>query len=123
MSNPELKISESIGEWRPFLQERLDMGSSQIIDKEELIPGKIVISRGLFYGSKQTTAYSEELKVLKLPQKNSKGKWVVSVESVHSGHQTIEHLSDLGVVAYESGLWNPSNWLEDPIKTVPPQKA
>ncbi len=89
---------------------------------EELQPGKTVVFRGVYYGEKQPTPYSNEITVVELPYQNEKDQWLVSMQYTANKHPFTSYLSDLGVVPNRNGLWAPDNWLEDPSKVPAPQK-
>lgn len=98
------------GPSRPHMcvEVRPNFGNSQVRTADEIVEGATYIKH-------YRTGGKRRMKVINSPHKNDEGRWWMDVEYMGGpldGKQYEESLADAGVVPYESGLWNPTNWLE-----------
>ena len=87
-------------------EERPNFGPTQVTSPEQLVVGR---SYRRHHAEGRTYTPSSELGVVRVLEE-PQGRWV----KVERSDMTFDYsLADMGVIPYDSGYWNATNWLED----------
>lgn len=119
MINPN---KESFSEGPGDQKGRPNFGTNQVRDLSEIKPGMVLVARR----HDAPHIYGETLMTIGFPFQRDNSWWICarSFSSRLVDWSTRHNISlvDHGVVPYSNGLWNPSNWLENPFKVANPDK-
>lgn len=93
--------------FKPFSRERILRGPNQVLSLGQIEVGRAYIER--HKNDEVGREFSTSMVIVGEPQVIDGSSWVrISVEGV----EWDASLADMGVIPYESGVWNPANWLE-----------